>query len=71
MTILASRLSSQAQAGQILLGPQVSARLDGRAELESVGELTLKGLSRPVAASNVIGLRPVAAVPEGAASERG
>ena len=71
VTILASRLSSQAQAGQILLGPQVSARLDGRAELESVGELTLKGLSRPVAASNVIGLRPVAAVREGAASERG
>jgi class 3 adenylate cyclase len=56
VTILASRLSSQAQAGQILLGPRISAILGGQAELESVGELVLKGLSRPVEAWNVIEL---------------
>jgi class 3 adenylate cyclase len=67
VTILASRLSSQAQHGQILVGPRVSAMLGGGVELESVGELTLKGLSRPVEASNVIGLREVAVASEGAA----
>ena len=73
VTILASRLSSQAQAGQILLGPRIGAMLGERAELESVGELTLKGLSRPVEAWNVIGLETADAletvaglVPDGA-----
>jgi class 3 adenylate cyclase len=56
VTILASRLSSRAQAGQILLGPRVSALLGGRAVLEPVGELVLKGLSRPVEAWNVIAM---------------
>jgi class 3 adenylate cyclase len=56
VTILASRLSSQAKAGQILLGPRVSAQLGGSAELEPVGELTLKGLSRPVEAWNVVAM---------------
>jgi class 3 adenylate cyclase len=64
VTILASRLSSQAQAGQILLGPRISAILGGRAELESVGELRLKGLSRPVEAWNVVSLRSVPAAVE-------
>jgi hypothetical protein len=31
--------------------------LQGLIESESVGELTLKGLTRPVLASNVVGLR--------------
>jgi adenylate cyclase len=69
VTILASRLSSQAQAGQILLGPRIGAMLAGLAELESVGELTLKGLSRPVEAWNVVSLAPqrvVELVPESA-----
>jgi adenylate cyclase len=57
VTILASRLSSQAQAGQILLSPRAQTMLGELIESESVGELTLKGLARPVLASNVVGIR--------------
>ena len=57
VTILASRLSSQAQAGQILLSPRAQAMLDGLVDSEPVGELTLKGLTQPVLASNVVGIR--------------
>jgi class 3 adenylate cyclase/CheY-like chemotaxis protein len=64
VTILASRLSSRAQAGQILLGPRVSALLGGRAQLEPVGELVLKGLSRPVEAWNVVAMPAGGLVPE-------
>jgi adenylate cyclase len=57
VTILASRLSSQAQAGQILLSPRAQTLLGELIESESVGELTLKGLARPVLASNVVAMR--------------
>jgi class 3 adenylate cyclase len=57
VTILASRLSSQAQDGQILLSPRAQTMLEDLVESESVGELTLKGLTRPVAASNVLAMR--------------
>jgi adenylate cyclase len=57
VTILASRLSSQAQGGQILLSPRAQTMLGELIESESVGELTLKGLARPVLASNVVGMR--------------
>jgi class 3 adenylate cyclase len=57
VTILASRLSGQAQDGQILLSPRAQTMLDGLIESEPVGELTLKGLTRPVLASNVVALR--------------
>jgi class 3 adenylate cyclase len=57
VTILASRLSSQAQAGQILLSPRAQMMIEGIIEAEDVGELTLKGLTRPVQATNVVALR--------------
>ena len=57
VTILASRLSSQAQDGQILVSPRAQTMLEELIESESVGELTLKGLTRPVSASNVVALR--------------
>jgi class 3 adenylate cyclase/CheY-like chemotaxis protein len=57
VTILASRLSSQAQAGQILLSPRAQTMLGELIDSEPVGELTLKGLTRPVLASNVVGMR--------------
>jgi adenylate cyclase len=57
VTILASRLSSQAQAGQILLSPRAQLMLEELIESELVGELTLKGLSHPVLATNVVGMR--------------
>ena len=57
VTILASRLSGQAQAGQILLSARAETMLEELIESEPVGELTLKGLTRPVLASNVVGMR--------------
>jgi adenylate cyclase len=57
VTILASRLSSQAQAGQILLSPRTQTMLEELIDSEPVGELMLKGLTRPVLASNVVGMR--------------
>jgi adenylate cyclase len=64
VTILASRLSSQAGAGQILLSPRAATLLDGLAETEAVGELTLKGLSRPVMARNVVSMPAASATPQ-------
>jgi adenylate cyclase len=56
VVILASRLSSQAAENQILLSQRAQAMVEGLVEVESVGELTLKGFSRPVPASNVVGV---------------
>jgi adenylate cyclase len=55
--ILASRLSSDAKGGQILLSQRAFAAVEEVVEAESVGELALKGFSRPVPAVNVIALR--------------
>jgi adenylate cyclase len=60
--IVASRLSSAATAGQILVAPKASAVVEGLVDVEPVGEIQLKGFSRPMAPVNVLGLRP-AAVP--------
>jgi adenylate cyclase len=57
VTILASRLSSQAKADQILLSPRALTMLEELVDSEPVGELMLKGLTRPVLASNVVGMR--------------
>ena len=54
---LASRLCDQAQNGQILVDAKVHAEVEALAELESIGELDLKGFRRPVIAFNVRGLR--------------
>jgi adenylate cyclase len=56
VVILASRLSSQAGPNQILLSQRAIAMVEGLVDVESVGELTLKGMSRPVAASNIVGV---------------
>jgi adenylate cyclase len=58
--IVASRLSSVAASDQILLAPRVVAELGDLAELEPVGEIQLKGFSRPVTPHNVVALRPAA-----------
>ena len=55
--ITAARLSSAATDGQILLSPQSHDEIDGLVEVESIGELTLKGFSRPISPMNVVGLR--------------
>jgi adenylate cyclase len=51
---LAARLCAEARDGQILIDSKVRAALDARATAEPVGELTLKGLHRPIAAYNVL-----------------
>jgi class 3 adenylate cyclase len=50
---LAARLCGEARSGQILVDRKVHAAIEALADLEEAGELTLKGLQRPVAAFNV------------------
>ena len=63
VTNLAARLCGEAKAGEILVSPRVAAAIDDIAETEAVGELSLKGLVRPVATHNVIGLKKPAEEP--------
>jgi class 3 adenylate cyclase/putative methionine-R-sulfoxide reductase with GAF domain len=51
---LASRLSSKANGGQILIGPRVFAAVEEAAETACVGELDLQGFVRPVVAYEVL-----------------
>ena len=57
VTNLASRFSTQAEAGQILIGQRVLAAVEDSVVAEPVGELELKGFGRPVAAYAVRALR--------------
>ena len=50
---LAARLCSEAVDGQILIDPKVQVAIEAVATTEPAGELTLKGLHRPVTAFNV------------------
>jgi adenylate cyclase len=54
---LAARLCGEAKSGQILIEGKVLAAIEALAEIESAGELTLRGFSRPVAAFDVKSLR--------------
>jgi adenylate cyclase len=54
---LASRLSTQAAAGQILTGQRVFAAVEETVETAPAGDLELKGFGRPIAAYEVRGLR--------------
>jgi class 3 adenylate cyclase/putative methionine-R-sulfoxide reductase with GAF domain len=56
-TNLASRLSTEASAGQTLIGQRVFAATEEAVETAPVGLLELKGFGRPVAAYEVRGLR--------------
>ena len=55
-TNLAARLCAEARPWQILLSPRVHAAVEEFVTSEPVGELTLRGFSRPVATFNVLGL---------------
>jgi class 3 adenylate cyclase len=57
VTNVAARLCSEAAAGQVLISQRVMAKVEGLAECEGIGELTLKGLRRPIAAFNAKALR--------------
>ena len=54
---LASRLSDEARAGEVLLSQRAFATLEESVEAELVGELTLKGFSRPMVAYRLVRLR--------------
>ncbi len=56
VVILASRLSSEAKGGQILLGPRVHGEVDEIVRAEPAGDLQLKGIPRPVAAVDVVSI---------------
>jgi class 3 adenylate cyclase len=51
---VASRLCDEAKPGQILISPRVLMKVEGIATVERVGDFTLKGISRPVTAYNVV-----------------
>jgi adenylate cyclase len=53
VTNLAARLCDEAENGQILVPRRIAAAIDKVAEFEPLGDLALKGLSRPVAVLNV------------------
>ena len=55
--ITAARLSSAAGAGQILLSPDSHGAVEELVDVEAVGELQLKGFSRPIATVNVVAMR--------------
>jgi class 3 adenylate cyclase len=61
VVILASRLSSQAGANQILLSQRAAGMVEDDIDVEPIGELEIKGLSRPVSASNVVAARQASA----------
>ena len=56
VTNLAARLCGEARPGQILVSQRLLGAVEALAEAEPVGELALKGFSRPVPAFNVVGL---------------
>jgi adenylate cyclase len=58
VTNLAARLCSEAQHGQILVSDRVLSVVKEFVLVESMGELTLKGLQRPMPVSQVVGLSP-------------
>jgi class 3 adenylate cyclase len=55
---VASRLCDEATPGQILISPRVFTAVKDAVTVEPVGEFTLKGIGRPLAAYNVLGAKP-------------
>jgi class 3 adenylate cyclase len=51
---VASRLCDEAKPGQILISPRVFMAVEDAVAVEPIGDFTLKGISRPVAAYNVL-----------------
>ena len=56
VTNLAARLCAEAARGQILISQRVHAATEDMVTADSVGDLTLRGFSRPMTAFNVVGL---------------
>ena len=54
---VASRLCDEAKPGQILISPRVLMAVEKDITVELVGDFTLKGIRRPIAAYNVLSTR--------------
>ncbi|MNR56031.1 Adenylate cyclase 1 [compost metagenome] len=52
---LSARLESNAKPGQILISEQTYERVKGLFNIESIGEIKVKGKEKPVAVYEVIG----------------
>jgi adenylate cyclase len=57
VTNLAARLCDEARGDQILISQRVYSAIEALVETEMVGELSLKGFSRPLPVYNVTGLK--------------
>ncbi len=57
VTILASRLSSESEGGQILTDQRTLAKIEALVEAEPLGEVHLKGFARPISSFNIAGLK--------------
>jgi class 3 adenylate cyclase len=53
---MAQRFEALAEPGQIVIGPDVAARLDGVADLAPLGAVTVKGKADPIEPSALLGL---------------
>ena len=58
VTNLAARLCGEAKPGEILISRRLWGAVEDLVEAEPVGELTLKGFSKPVSAFNVLRVKP-------------
>ncbi|HLF48126.1 MAG TPA: response regulator [Methylomirabilota bacterium] len=57
VTNLAARLCGEAKPGQVLISQRVFGAAEELAEMEGVGDLTLKGFQRPIKTYNVVNLK--------------
>jgi adenylate cyclase len=57
VTNLASRLCDEAKGNQILISQRIYSAVEALVEAETVGELSLKGFSRPILGYNILGLK--------------
>jgi class 3 adenylate cyclase len=58
VTNLAARLCGEAKPGQILVSQRLLGAVEALVDAKPVGELSLKGFSKPVPAFDVVGLKP-------------
>jgi adenylate cyclase len=57
VTNLSARLCAEAKPGQVLLSQRVLTAVEGLVEAEAVGDVSLKGISRPVKIFNLLRLK--------------
>ena len=57
VVILASRLSAEAQGGEILIKQRLYAAVEDQLTVDPAREFKLKGFTRPIPGYNVVGLK--------------